>query len=733
MKRLIIYLFLVHSCISTTAQSISGKVLEFTIGKKKALPNALVSWVGIDSKVLTDKDGYFKLSTININDKRICIDLLGYQSDTLMITDTTIEVFLRKSTLLKTIELPTEQSGTMISMQALKTEIITNKELKKAACCNLGESFETNATVDITVKDAVFGSKEIQVLGLAGAYTQILTENTPLINGLGLTYGLNYIPGTQINTINIVKGPGSIIFGPESMSGMIDVELKNPSSNEKWFVNGYLDWFKRKELNIDKGWILNGKWSTLVSAHADQQGYLLDRNNDQFVDIPFLKTISILNKWKYNHKAVFSQNSVKYLHEERAAGQLNYNFNQNYADRFAYGQKLTTNRIELYGRSGYILPTARYQSIGVLYSLVNHEQNGFYGIKAYKGIDRSIYIRALFNTEWSKYNSLNVGISSRSQITSEQCDTLRIIKNEWMPGVFIENTYQFKTKLALITGIRGDRLNGAAFITPRANVKYNFTELSTLRASIGSGFRTSNILAENPAILPSNRKIIILGPLTPEQSLNYGLNYVYEFKIDYRKASFGVDIYRTDFSNKIIPDYESNDQAVIFQNLQGKAYANNLQVDWSWKVLKPLEFRFSYKYLDVKNTLNGIEQEQLYTSKNRTLTTLFYESLNKKWNLNFVWQWYGQKRLPKLNPHHANHEAITFTDYSTAYSVFNTQLTKRWKQWEVYAGVDNILDFRQITHILSADNPYSQYFDSSYVWGPLEGRKVYTGFRYIVH
>lgn len=733
MKRLIIYLFLVNSYSSIAAQSISGKVLEYTLGKKQALPDAVISWIDSDISATTNKEGYFQLAASNIKDRRISVDLLGYQPDTLRITDTLVEIILRKNTLLKTIEIPTEQSGTMISMQHLKTEIITSKELKKAACCNLGESFETNATVDITVKDAVFGSKEIQVLGLAGAYTQLLTENTPLINGLGLTYGLNYIPGSQINTINIVKGPGSVIFGPESMSGLIDVELKDPANSDKWFVNGYLDWFRRKELNIDKAWKLNRKLSTFVSTHADQQGFLLDRNRDQFADMPFLSTLSILNKWKYNYKALFSQNSVKYLYEERAAGQMFYHFDQNYADLFAYGQKLTTNRAELYGRIGYILPTTSYQSIGILYSFVNHEQNGFYGVKRYKGSDRGVYIRALFNSEWARFQSLNLGFSLKSQLITEQYDTLGIIKNEWMPGFFAENTYQFKTKLALITGIRIDQLQGALYVSPRANFKYNITEYSTLRASIGSGMRTANILAENPALLSSNRKILIIGTLAPEQSINYGLNYLHEFKIDYRKASFGVDIYRTEFSNKIIPDYESDFQAAIFQNSTGPAYANNLQLDMSWKVLKPLEFRFSYKYLDVKNTLNGNTLEQLYTSKSRTLTTLYYESLKKKWTLNFVWQWFGQKRLPTLDPFHTAHENKVFTDYSIPYSVFNTQVTKRWKHWEVYMGVDNIFDFRQLTHILSADAPYSKYFDSSYVWGPLEGRKVYTGFRYSVH
>ncbi len=729
MKRFIFILSILFQGILLQAQSISGNVFERIDGKKIPIEGAVASWIGTTQAASSNSNGNFKLTATGITDKRLVVTFVGYTPDTLTITTNAIKVELKANNTLKTVEVPWEREATMISARTLKTEIIGDKELKKAACCNLGESFTTNATVDISVKDAVFGSKEIQVLGLAGAYTQLLTENTPLITGLGQTYGLNYIPGTQISTINIVKGPGSVIFGPESMSGLIDVELKDPTISDKWFVNGYFDEFARKELNVDKAWKLGDSWSTLVSTHVDHYAQASDRNRDKFIDMPFLTTLSALNKWKYSSRGLFSQNSVKVLREERAAGQGDFDFTRNDADIFAYGQKLKTNRIEVYGRTGYVIPTARYQSIGVLYSLVTHEQDGFYGLRSYTGTDRSAYIRALYNTEWAQNNSLNIGVSFRAQQIAERYDTLTISKNEQMPGAFIENTYTLKSKVTLITGIRADKLNDQTFITPRANIKYSITEFTAVRGSIGSGFRTSNVLAENPAILSSNKKIVI-GKLAPEQSLNYGVNLVHEFKLDYRKGSFGVDVYRTVFSNKIIPDYETDFQAVIFKNLIGKSYADNIQIEAAWKVLKQIELKLAYKYLDVYTLLGDTKTRQPYIAKHRTLSTLFYESLNRKWSANFVWQWLGEKRLPKLDPYHTAHEKAKFSDFSMSYSQFNTQLTRKFKKWEFYVGMENIFDFRQTTHVLSADNPYSRYFDTSYVWGPLDGRKIYTGFRY---
>ena len=247
---------------------------------------------------------------------------------------------------LKGADVTFEKSGVMISIQPIKTEIISSKELRKAACCNLGESFETNATVDVTYKDALTGSKELQVLGLSGSYIQLLTENAPLISGLGLTYGLNGIPGTQIESINIVKGPGSVMFGPDAMSGMINVELKDPDRADKWFINGYMDENFRSELNIDHKFKVATNVNSFLSFHIDDMYKKVDENGDNFLDMPLVRNINVLNKWKFNNqKGLMSQFSIKYLNEQRMSGEKDFDYRRTYADMSKWAQKINTNRI----------------------------------------------------------------------------------------------------------------------------------------------------------------------------------------------------------------------------------------------------------------------------------------------------------------------------------------------------------------------------------------------------
>lgn len=730
---LFIYLFIQCGVNAFSQTAISGKVFEQVEGKKQPLAGAAVSWINTSAGTLTDENGYFSLDDKQVTDRRLIISFVGYTPDTIAIKDTPVplDIVLHRTSSLGEVEVLWEREATMVSVKTIRTEILTSKELKKAACCNLGESFETNPSVDVTIKDAVSGSKELQVLGLSGAYTQVLTENVPLIHGLGLTHGLNGIPGTLIDAIHIVKGPGSVVFGHESISGMINVDLKDPEQVDRLFINGYLDQNLRKEINLDKGFKAGENLSALLSVHADHYNNKIDQNGDSFLDMPLLTTFNILNKWKYNNRrGLMSQNSVKYLHEDRAGGQFDFDFSRKLADSSAYGQRLNTRRIEFYGRTGYVIPSAIYKSIGVQYALINHWQNGFYGFKPYSGDQRYALIRMLYNRELGKNNSLNMGISYQHNELAERYDTLAIARKDQTPGIFIENTFQGRGRITLITGIRADYFHKNWFLTPRANLKYALTERTDFRLSAGTGFREADILAENPAILTSARKIVINGPLEPEKAMNIGMNLDHSFTIAYRKGSLSADIYRTVFSNKIMPDLDSDPSKAIFSNLDGKAYADNLQIETSYKILKPVELKLAYKYLDVIARLNdGRRIKQPYIARHRFLGTLFYESFDRKWNANFVMQWYGEKKLPKVNVHHGEDK---FPEYSKPYSVFNTQLTRKLKNAELYAGIENLFNFTQDEHILGADDPYGLSFDTSYIWGPLEGRKIYIGFRYII-
>lgn len=712
--------------LSAFGQQIKGRVTDWSNKKENPIPGVNVTWINTTNVTTTDVNGEFVVDTTGIHDRRLVFSFVGYSNDTILINDDTyLTIRLIPSITLKTAEVV---SGTITAIHPIRTEIITNKELRKAACCNLGESFETNATVDVTYKDAITGSKEIQVLGLSGAYTQLLTENVSLLEGLGLTYGLNGIPGTQIDAINIVKGTGSVIFGPESISSMVNVDLKDPEKAERIFVNGFIDENMRKELNVDKGIELNEHLHTLLSFHIDHFNNKVDDNKDTFLDMPLVTNTSLLNKWKYtNHKGLISQNSVKYLYEQRMGGQKQFDFTNNNADLAAWGQKLRTNRIEFYGRTGYIIPSADYNSIGVQYAYVNHTQNGFYGLRDYNGVQDLLNVRIIYNRDFNTKHIINVGTSMKLNRINEHFDTLSLNRRDVVPGFFLEDTYSPLNVLTIIAGIRTDYVQNKLYWTPRMNIKYALAEHTNLRLTGGYGLRTSNILAENPALLVSSKEIIVSEQLNPERAYTIGVNFDHQLMINYRKGGIAFDLYRTTFKNKIISDLDRDPLRVYFYNFKNNAYSNNLQFEVFYKIFKTIELKLAYKYLDVYRVQNELKIRDPYIAKHRVLGNLYFESFNQKWKANFTTQWVGSKRLPKLH-HHSSVDK--YNGNSPTYFIFNTQITRIFKRIEWYAGIENIFDFKQNEHIIGSEDPYGPYFDASYIWGPMDGRKVYAGFRF---
>lgn len=726
MKKNFLFIIILIFTNSLFAQKkMNGKVLD---PQNKAIDGASVYWINSNQSVLTDAKGNFEIDSAGIYDKRLVIKNIGFLTDTFSSFNKKNNFILNRTVTLKDAEVVFERSGTMISMNPIKTEIITIKELKKAACCNLGESFETNATVDVTYKDALTGSKELQVLGLSGSYIQLLTENAPQISGLGLTYGLNGIPGTQIEAINIVKGPGSVIFGPESMSGMINVDLKDPEKADQWFVNGYLDENLRREINVDNATKITDEFSTFTSLHIDDMTAKVDENGDSFLDMPLVRNINALSKWKFNNKrGLMSQLSFKYLNERRMSGQVDYDYKRSYADMSSWGQKIKTNRYEVYGRTGYVIPTARYQSLGIQYSYVYHDQNGYYGIRKYNANQNLLNLRLIYNTEIAQKHSVNIGLSFKNEIINEQFDTLDLDRTEQTPGIFIEDTYKINPRLTLIAGYRADYIASKWYHTPRVNIKYSIDDQTDLRVSAGYGVRLPHVLAENPALLVSSKPFVIQGELEAEQSVNYGINLHRTFTILYRKGSLGFDFYRTEFKNRLRVDLDKDPLSVYVYNLSNGSFSNTFQAEFSYKILKTVEMKFAYKYLDVQSKFNGTYIRDPYIAQHRYLTTFSYESFDRKWRANIGFNIVGSKRLPKV---HSHFDTANLPLKSPVYTIINTQITKVFNNWEVYLGAENLFDYKQMTHLLGSDDPYGPYFDAAYIWGPMDGRRVYVGFRY---
>jgi hypothetical protein len=769
---LLLLIFFILSVFRAFSQGISGFVYEKPAGDLNSpLTGVTVQWIKTTIGSVTDNYGEFNLSNKGITDQRIVVRFLGYRQDTIKITSDSIpveiEMFPEKTTL-PVVEIKEKKDNSLISkLNAHQTQVINIGELQRAACCNLAESFETNASVDVSYSDAVSGAKQIQLLGLSGIYSQIMTENVPLIRGLASTYGLNYIPGSWMESIQISKGTASVVNGYESTTGQINVEYKKPENTEKFYINLYGNSNLRFETNIDGSIKLNDKLSTMLMAHIDEFGNKIDQNHDGFMDLPKLQTYNIFNRWDYiNPGKMVSKLGIKYLDETREGGQMDFNKGtMNFDttgisnDTKKYGFEIHTKRIEGFWKNGFFIKNHPEASIGLILSGVNHEQTGFYGLDQYNGHERSLYANLIFNTSLKKNThkiaagfsyllddfrenyiqdsptylyQVNHGSTNRDLYTLVGSKNINFLMNrtEFVPGAFFEYTLNLKDKFTAILGLRGDYDNlWGFFVTPRLHLRYKFNESTFIRGSIGLGYRTANVLAENSALFISQRSFVFTEPLKQEKAVNFGLNFTKDFKLFHNKATFDIDAYRTSFLNQVVVNTDSLPTAAFFSNLHGKSYANSIQAQLISEPVKRLSMTIAFRVNDVKQTEDGVLREKPLVNLYKGLVTLSYATKFQKWMFDLTGQLNGPARIPDTQKMPVD---LQQPGHSTAYFQLLGQVTKKFKYIDVYIGGENLTNFTQDNRIAEFMKPYHTYFDGSMVWGPVVGMTVYAGIRLLI-
>ncbi|HKR03279.1 MAG TPA: TonB-dependent receptor [Bacteroidia bacterium] len=738
LQKIIIPIILIFISIKATAQQVMGTVVEIDENKKEIpVTGANVYFVGTTTGTSTDESGKFILNEPEVKTGKIVISFIGYVNDTVKAEGAGIKVILKKSIQLKPVEITQKRDETFISsMKTIKTETLTTSELKKNACCNLSESFESNPTVDVSFSDAVTGAKQIQLLGLSGTYVQMLTDVLPTVRGLGSTFGLSYIPGTWVDAININKGTGSVANGYESITGQIDVELKKPEESEKVYLNLYGNNEGRAEANLNLVQKVNNKWSTMLLLHGNTLQNKMDDNNDNFIDQPLNDQYAIMNRWKFDsQRRVESMFGIKYLYDNRTGGDIHFNPDLDKLTGRYYGLGINTKRTEAFMKTSYGFPTKEYQSVGLQVSAINHDQNSYFGLKKYEGNEKSLYTNLLMQSIiGSTQHKFRTGISFMLDKYEERLDSLQLNRYEKIPGAFFEYTYDDFKKLAVVIGVRGDYHSDYNFIfTPRLHAKYSLSESSTLRASAGNGFHIANIFAENSSILASSRNLIILETLKPERTWNYGINFTHCFLIKGHEGTFSTDIYRTDFTDQVICDLYSQPGAALFYNLHGKSYSNSFQAELKYEFVSNLTAKIAYKINDVQSTYNGELREKPLNPKQRGLLNLAYETNNSHWKFDFTAQWIGKQKLPSLliDNHHPDDHVIIRND-SPSYIRLLGQISYLTGKWEFYMGGENLNDYMQHDPVIAPDQPFSKYFDTSGVWGPVTGRMIYAGLRFAV-
>ena len=718
---------------------VKGVVLqENSKGKFEPMPNASVYWLGTRKGVITDSLGVFEINT-DTSTQQLIISYTGFKADTLTVVHANdLKVIMASKGQLNEVTIFSRQLGSFIPyLNPIRTQVMTGAELLKAACCNLSESFETNPSVDVSYNDAVTGSKQIQMLGISGNYTQLTVENLPGPRGLATPLGLNSIAGPWIESIQLTKGTGSVVNGFESIAGQINVELKKPESAEKLLGNIYVNDQGKTDLNLNVATKLNEKWATALLLHDNFMNNALDMNMDGFKDMPTGNTFSLVNRYKYdNSNGVLAQFGVKVLNDQKVGGETSFNENSDKYTQNRYGLAINTQRYELFGKLGYVFPQQKFKSIGLQFNASDYQQASYFGLTNYNANQQSFFTNLIYQSIInSTIHKFRTGFSFQYDKYNEDYNLNSYVRKEIVPGTFFEYTYTPNDQWSLVAGIRGDNNNiYGSFITPRLNIRYEPVIGTVFRLSAGKGQRTANIFAENNSLFVSQRSLMIMGQnnsgaysLNPEISWNKGISLDQKFNVFNNPATLSLDYFRNDFKNQVVVDIESAKKIHIY-NLAGKSYSNSFQAEVNMTPFTKLDIRVAYRYFDVKQTYSGNLLDRPFIAKHRAFLSVDYAT-NNDWKFNYTVTFNGKKRI--VNPYESYVSFIPPTS-SPSYYLMNAQVSKSFgnnNPMDIYVGVENISNFFQQNTIISADDPFGPNFDASMIWGPVTGRMLYVGWR----
>jgi outer membrane receptor for ferrienterochelin and colicin len=648
-----------------------------------------------------------------------------------------------KSDTLKTVTVEAKRKGLKKSLSGTaNTTVVSSRELLKAACCNLAESFETNPSIDVNFSDALTGTKQIKMLGLTSPYIMITEENIPSVRGASQAYGLSFTPGTWVESIQITKGAGSVVNGYESISGQINTELIKPLKDIPFFLNAYGSSDSRFELNTHFNKKVSDYWSTSLFLHGNARVTKNDMNNDGFLDNPLGKQVNLTNRWQYSNPKTgwVSFLNLRYMKDDKQSGQLNFEPNRDKLTTNYWGSEINTERLDFSSKVGYVFKDMPFQSIGFQNAFSNHNQQSYFGLNQYDIKQQSYYSNLIFNSIISNTkHKFATGLNFSYDKYAEFVKLEDVSRMDNSVGTFFEYTYDDADKFSFILGGRVDYHNRlGAFFTPRVHLKYNPWDKAVFRISAGRGKRAANIYAENQNLFATSRTFSVLDSngkiygLKPEIAWNYGLSFTQNFMLLGKSADVTLDFYRTDFQNQAVVDLMNSPQQALFYNLKGKSFANSFQLDFNIEVIKHLNLRTAYKYYDsATDYLSGSFQRPLQ-AKHRFFGNLEYEThraeQGQQWKFDYTYNWLGKQQLP-------NTASIPVSDrlpeFSPAFALMNFQITRTFSStFEMYLGGENIGNYRQDKAILGANDPFGPNFDSSIVYAPVFGQMYYAGLRF---
>lgn len=742
----IIYLFIPFvfiSMLSFSQEKLKGMVMITNEEQQvSGFPGASVYWLETKIGTTTNNRGWFEID-FSENSNKLVVSYIGYQTDTLIVTSNKeLHHFLKPTLSLSEVEVKGTQNSTATSFfSPMNTITINESELLKAACCNLSESFETNPAVGVSYADAISGVKEIKMLGLTSPYILISQENIPSVRGASQVYGMSFIPGTWIESIQVTKGMGSVVNGFESISGQINTELKKPRNSNIFFANLYGSGSGRLELNAHILKNISDSWSTGLFVHTNHRQLKVDRNGDGFLDVPLGSQLNLLNRWQYANPTSgwVSFLDVKYVADAKQIGSVAYNPEVDKFQGTEYGGEIDTKRFEFSSKLGYVFKDKPYQSIGFQSAYSNHNQQSYFGYNVYNIEQNSFYFNSIFQSIlFNTMHTFKTGISVSYDGYKEQVLLDAYTRNENSMGGFFEYTYDNIDNLTVVAGLRADYHKVMKYmITPRIHVRYEPWDSGVFKIAAGKGQRIASIFAENQKMFASSRTISIDDQgkgsygLNPEIAWNYGLSYLHKTKVFGNSVSLSLDYFITDFSQQVIVDYDQSPREVQFYNLNGSSTAKSFQAELNYELHSLWDLRIAYQLNDVEIAYKKGSLQKPLQPRDTYFVNVGYQSKKikeRQWKWDMTYNWLGEQRIPDTSQ---NPIAYQLAEYSSPTQLLHSQLTYVFSDnLEFYVGAENILDTTQKNPVLASDDPFGPYFDSTLVYAPVLGRMYYGGIRY---
>lgn len=762
-------------CAPLRAQELRGEVRD---AEGRPLAGASVYWAGTTVGTSADGGGAFRLHRVK-GRKLLVASFLGYVNDTLRVDAAAQQAAFglrAEGVELEGVVVEAAQSGNFVKRDGIvKGEMISFAGLCKMACCNLAESFENSASVTVGYSDAISGARQIKMLGLAGTYTQILDENRPVMRGLSAPYGLSYTPGMWLNSIQVSKGVASVTAGHDAITGQINLEHRKPTDEERLFVNLYLDDELRPEANISTAFPVSrdGKLSSVLLLHgsADTDVRKMDHNGDGFRDLPRSAQFNVANKWLYAaDNGMQIRWGWKYVEESRLGGMLDYRNTRSMREAMAreWDWERTSGTMPLYGShirnrnaNGYFklgMPVGasvydadaqdeKRSNLALVADFDHFDEEAYFGLNDYAGRQNSVSVQAMYNHYFTCRSSLNVGVQARLDYIRESLlnrtpwidgrtrADYDWDRNEEEVGAYAEYTYAVRDRFSVVAGLRGDynAFYDRFFLTPRGHVKWNITPSTTLRASAGLGYRSTNVLTDNIGMLATGRAIVVpeLGDLDRlEQALTVGGSLTQTFGlVEPGDATLSFDYFRTQFFHAVVVDQEYDPETIRVYGSSGPSWTDTYQIDFSWSPVERLDLFATFRYTDSEMTIRRsdgrpVQVERPLVSRYKTLLNIQYATKFRRWVFDATAQLNGPARIPTQTGDLAD------SRHSPRYPMFYAQVSRKVGRFDIYVGCENIADYRQEDPILNWENPYDYRFNSMNVWGPLMGRKFYAGLRF---